>query len=495
MGSKTHAPGVDLEPLARHIQPTKGTPLVVDLDGTLLRSDLLVESWLLFLRRTPWRFWAPLVWLREGKAALKDRLAQETDIDVAVLPYSPQVVEVIEEARRSGRPVLLATASDRRLAERIAEHLGLFDEVMASDGLINLSARRKRDALVARFGAQGFDYIGNAHDDLPVFAAARQGFLASPQPGLARRAARLGEHIQEMPSNKAGIAGWLEATRLHQWLKNLLVFVPLLASHQIGDPLLLSHAVVAFVLFGLCASSVYLLNDLLDLPEDRQHPLKRHRPFAAGHLSIKAGLVLTPLLLFSAFGGALWVLPWEFTGVLAAYYVLTLAYTVDLKRRMMMDVMILAALYTLRVIAGATALAIAPTFWMLAFSMFVFLSLALVKRYAELHAAASKGRTGKTPGRGYFPADTGMIAAMGAAAGYLSVLVLALYIQDEATAALYSRPQIIWLACPLLLFWISRVWMLTHRGEMNEDPILFAVRDPVSLTVGFLFGLVFWVAT
>jgi 4-hydroxybenzoate polyprenyltransferase len=436
-----------------------------------------------------------LLWLWKGKAVLKERLASKTEIDVSALPYSHEVIGVIEAARRSGRTIVLATASDRRFAEQVAEHLGIFDEVIASNGRLNLSAQCKRDTLVARFGKRGFDYIGNSHDDLPTFAAARRAFLVAPQPGLTRRASRLGDHVECIPSDRADISDWLEAMRLHQWVKNVLVFVPLLASHQIGDPLLLSYAVVAFVLFGLCASSVYLLNDLLDLPEDRQHPLKRHRPFAAGRLSIKTGLVMTQLLLVSAFGGALWLLPWESAGVLAAYYVLTLAYTVDLKRRMVMDVIILAALYTLRVIAGATAMAIAPTFWMLAFSMFMFLCLALVKRYAELHAAASQGRTGQTPGRGYFPADTGMIAAMGAAAGYLSVLVLALYIQDEATAALYSRPQIIWLACPLLLYWISRVWMLTHRGKMNEDPILFAVRDPVSLTVGFLFGLVFLVAT
>lgn len=468
--------------------------LVVDLDGTLLRSDLLIESGLQFLRAQPHRFWEPWVWLTGGKAHLKARLARDNDLDVTRLPYAPEVIARIQAARQAGRRTVLATASNERFAQQVGAHLGLFDEIIASDGERNLSAHRKRDALVARFGDQGFDYIGNAHDDLPILAAARRGYLANPESGVARRAARLDRAVEILPGTGTRHREWLQALRLHQWLKNLLIFIPLLAAHQATDPLLLGQGVLAFLFFSLCASSVYLLNDLLDLPEDRQHPIKRHRPFAAGRLSIKQGLAAVPVLLLLAFGGAAWLLPWTFTAVLGLYYLLTLAYSLSLKRQMMVDVIVLAALYTMRVLAGAAAFGLPLTFWILGFSMFMFLSLALLKRYAELRSAADRGRTGMTPGRGYAPSDLEMLAPLGTASGYLSVLVLALYIQEDKTQALYTHPQLIWLACPLLLFWVSRAWMLTHRGQMNEDPLLFAIRDPSSLIVGFLLALVFWMA-
>ncbi len=476
--------------------PYAGTllPLVIDLDGTLLRSDLLVESGLLYLRNAPLRFWAPLAWLMQGKAVLKEKLAESVEIDVALLPYSLEVVERARSARAAGRQVVLATASDGKLARQVAEHLGIFDDVMASDGTSNLSAGRKRDALVVRFGEGRFDYIGNAHDDLHILAAARRGFLIHPEPGVAARGAAHGSNVEVIPTAAVGLSDWVKAFRLHQWLKNLLIFVPLLASHQIMDPMLLVSGLLAFLFFGLCASSVYLLNDLLDLPEDRRHPVKRERAFASGRLSVKTGLLLVPILLVVAFGGSLLLLPWEFAAALGVYYTLTLGYSIDLKRRMMVDVMVLAGLYTMRIIAGGAVFGLPLTFWILALSMFMFLSLALVKRYAELMSARVRGQSGKTPGRGYYPEDLEMLAALGASAGYLSVMVLALYIQDEGTASLYSHPELIWLACPILLFWISRMWMLTHRGEMNEDPVLFAARDRISLLVGALLALVFWLA-
>lgn len=251
---------------------------------------------------------------------------------------------------------------------------------------------------------------------------------------------------------------------------------------------------IAFFLFGLCASSVYLLNDILDLADDRHHASKRNRPFASGKLSIRDGLIAFPLLLVSAFVLAICFLPWPFVGALAGYYALTLAYSLFLKRYMAVDVIALAMLYTMRIIAGAAALALPLTFWILAFSMFIFLSLALVKRYAELLEARNKGEHEQTRGRGYYPVDLEMISSLGAASGYLSVMVLALYIYDQSTVQLYQYAHIIWLACPLLLFWITRIWMLTHRGAMHEDPVVFASHDRTSLIVGALFLLTFWVA-
>jgi 4-hydroxybenzoate polyprenyltransferase len=251
---------------------------------------------------------------------------------------------------------------------------------------------------------------------------------------------------------------------------------------------------LAFVLFGLCASSVYLLNDLLDLEDDRHHPTKRERPLAAGAFPIQHAVVLIPALLLVAFGTALAVLPFAFVLALGAYYVLTLAYSVWLKRMVIMDVVVLAMLYTMRIIAGALALGLALTFWILAFSVFIFLSLALVKRYSELFLARSKGIDAKARGRGYYPSDLEMLSSLGAAAGYLSVLVLALYIHDGATGMLYAQPEYIWFACPLLLFWISRTWLLAHRGQVHDDPVVFAIKDRVSQVVGALFVGVFLAA-
>lgn len=469
-------------------------PLVVDLDGTLLRSDLLLETGISFVRSKPLSLFKTFSWLAKGKAALKEGLAYATDIDVSVLPYDPKVIALIETERRSGRRVVLATASHHSLAERIAEHLQLFDQVMATDGELNLSAHRKRDLLIKHFGEQGFDYMGNSHDDILVWAAARKAYVVNPEFGVERRARVQGNVEQVIHSNPSGIKDWQKALRLHQWMKNLLIFVPLLAAHQLFNPVLLWQGILAFLLFGLCASSVYLLNDLLDLADDRHHHSKRHRPFAAGRLSIKSGLIAFPILLIISFAGAALLLHWQFTGVLLAYYVLTLVYSLSLKRQMAVDVLALAMLYTIRIIAGAAAFSLALTSWILAFSMFIFLSLALVKRYAELREARRKGHTEKTRGRGYYPDDLEMISSLGAASGYLAVMVLALYIQDRTTLTLYAQPQIIWLACPLLLYWITRVWMLTHRGQMHDDPVVFAIRDRISLVVGFLFCLVFWVA-
>jgi 4-hydroxybenzoate polyprenyltransferase len=470
-------------------------PLVVDLDGTLLRSDLLLETGMAFVRSAPLRLPQLFYWLRQGKAALKEGLAHATDIDVSVLPYDPEVIALIEAEKGRGRRIVLVTASHHSLAERVAEHLQLFDEVLASDALRNLSAHRKRDLLIERYGRLGFDYMGNSHDDVAVWAAARQAYVVNPHPGVESRAQAHGNVRQVLRSNSATARDWARALRLHQWLKNALIFVPLLAAHQFGAAWLLWQGVLAFVLFGLCASSVYLLNDLLDLADDRHHPSKRNRPFAAGRLPLRSGVVACPVLLVASLSGAALLLPWEFAGVLATYYVLTLAYSVSLKQYMALDVIVLAMLYTLRIIAGAAAFDLPLTFWILAFSMFIFLSLALVKRYAELKEAHRKGATGKARGRGYYPTDLEMISSLGASSGYLSVMVLALYINDQRATGLYAHPQVIWLACPLLLFWITRVWMLTQRGQMNDDPVVFAIRDRVSLGVGALFGLVFWLAT
>ena len=468
--------------------------MVVDLDGTLLRSDLLMETAMAFLRSQPLRVFKLLGWLLRGKSALKEGLALETWIDVSVLPYDTQVIEMIKTQQANGRMIVLATASHVSLAERIAEHLQLFDLVLASNANRNLSGTNKRDLLVAHFGEGGFDYVGNSKDDLPIWKVSRNAHVVNPDRGVESRVSAMRVVQPTLHTNTVKLRDWRKAMRLHQWLKNALIFVPLLASHRFTQFELMRDGVFAFFCFGLCASSVYILNDMLDLGDDRHHKTKCNRPFASGRLSIKAGLIAVPTLLILAFGAALTLLPWQFSAVMAAYYVVTLAYSLKLKRLMAVDVIVLAMLYTARIIAGVAAFSLTLTFWILAFSMFIFLSLAMVKRYAELRDARVREVTTLARGRGYYPGDLDMIASLGASSGYLAVMVLALYIQDVKTTELYVTPHVIWLACPLLLFWVTRVWMLTHRGEMNEDPVVFAMRDRTSQMIGAVFLLMFWIA-
>jgi len=476
-------------------QSTATRPFVVDLDGTLLQSDLLVETGFAFIRNYPVKFYEPILWMGKGKANLKEKLANNVDIDVTVLPYNEKVLELIRDKKQQGCKIILATASHVSLAEKIAQYLGVFDEVFATKAHQNLSSTQKKNLLVELYGESGYDYIGNSMDDVTVWESAYESYIVNPDMGVEKNVDQQEiQAVRIIKNRPPQLLEWAKALRLHQWMKNTLIFVPLLAGHQLFNGTLLLNGVIAFLLFGLCASSVYILNDLLDLNDDRHHTSKKHRAFAAGNISILHGVLAFPVLLAISILGSIFFLPIEFLLVLTVYYCLTIAYSFALKRLMAVDVIALAMLYTIRIIAGAAAFGMALTSWVLAFSMFIFLSLALVKRYAELREARFQGVVGKTRGRGYYPSDLEMVSSLGAASGYLSVMVLALYIQDTSTLILYSNPKIIWLACPLLLFWITRVWMLTHRGDMHDDPIVFAIRDKVSLIVGVLFGLVFSIA-
>lgn len=469
-------------------------PLVVDLDGTLIRSDLLVESAFVFLKQGPLQIFRIVLWLLTSRAYLKQQLAQTVMLDVTTLPYDQAVVELIQEERARGRRIVLATASHLIYARQIADHLGIFDEVIATEGSINLSSTRKAERLLKMFGKAGFDYAGNSKDDLAVWSCAQKAIVVNPERGVLGQAKKIGNMDQVINTKTSKVKSLIKALRVHQWAKNALIFVPLLASHQLTQLDKIADGIAAFILFGLCASSVYLLNDLLDIQDDRHHQTKSKRPFASGDLSIKSGLIIFPMLLIGSFLGSYLLLPLNFLFALVVYYILTVLYSFSLKRIVVMDVIALALLYTMRMIAGTFAFEVDITFWMLAFSMFIFLSLALVKRYTELAEARNAGNIEKARGRGYYPDDLEMISSLGAAAGYISVMVLALYIQDETTISLYTQPHFIWLACPILLFWVSRVWLLAHRGQMHDDPVVFAIKDKTSIFVGLLFGLIFWLA-
>ncbi|PXV57250.1 4-hydroxybenzoate polyprenyltransferase [Dyella jiangningensis] len=452
-------------------------PLCVDLDGTLIRSDLLVESALALLSRSPLSLFSMFGWLLGGKAHLKREIAKRTVLDAAHLPYNDEVVAWVRE-QQAVRPVVLCTASDAGLAETVAKHVGGFDAVLASDGERNLSGTQKAQALIDRYGERGFDYVGNAKVDLKVWKHARAAVTVEAGSSLRQAASRVTTVDKRFELPGTSLRDWLKAFRVHQWIKNALVFLPMLAAHRLFDADAALATVLAFACFSLCASSVYITNDLLDLASDRQHHRKRQRPFAAGHLPLLAGPVVAIGLLLVSFGLAA-LLHEVFVAVLAGYYLLTSAYSLRFKRIVMLDVVVLATLYTSRIVAGTAAIHTKPSFWLLAFSMFLFLSLAMVKRFIELLSAQRAGKINAS-GRGYDVGDIPLVQSLGAASGYLSVLVLALYIDSPDSRALYHHPHYLWLLCPVLLYWVSRTWAIAHRGVMHDDPVVFAVTDRLS---------------
>lgn len=466
---------------------SESVPLCVDLDGTLIHSDLLVESALALLSRNPLLLLSMLGWLLRGKAYLKREIASRVALDATHLPYNAEVVAWVREQQML-RIVALCTASDAGLAHAVADHVGGFDTVLASDGERNLSGSNKAQLLVEHYGERGFDYIGNAKVDLKVWKHARAAITVESGSSLSKAAAGVTTVAKRFELPGASARQWLKALRVHQWVKNALVFLPLLAAHRLFDMDAVLATVLAFVCFSLCASSVYITNDLLDLAADRQHHRKRKRPFAAGHLPLIAGPVVAAGLLIVSFGLAL-LLHEVFVAVLAGYYVLTTAYSLRFKRVVMLDVVVLATLYTSRIVAGTAAIHTKPSFWLLAFSMFLFLSLAMVKRYIELLAAQKAGKINAS-GRGYDVGDIPLIQSLGAASGYLSVLVLALYIDSPDSRVLYHHPHYLWLLCPLLLYWISRTWAIAHRGIMHDDPVVFAVTDKLSRVVLMIAAVV-----
>ena len=460
-------------------------PLGVDLDGTLVKTDLLLESFLALVKQRPLALLLLPLWLLRGKAHLKREIAQRVTLDVTCLPYREPLLLFLQAEHKLGRKLILATAADQRIAQQIADHLGIFDTVIGSDGTVNLSGEAKAQALENTCSGP-FAYAGDAPIDLQVWQRAQSAVLVG---GGVKFASQL-KHVEHIFIEERRPKQLLRALRLHQWAKNVLIFLPLLLAHQAANLPSVLAAALAFLAFGLCASSVYVQNDLLDLEADRHHRSKRFRPFASGAFSIKSGLLLAPLLLLAAAATALLLSP-AFLGVLALYFVTTFSYSLFFKQKAVIDVLMLAGLYTVRIVAGGVAVGVGLSPWLLAFSMFFFLSLAYVKRFTELRDLPL---TASLRSRGYVSGDLEGLADLGVASGYISVLVVALYINSEAVQTLYRTPAALWLLCPLLLYWLSRVWLLTRRGEMHDDPVIFALKDRNSYVIGGLAVLVAVVA-
>ncbi len=461
--------------------------LVVDLDGGLLRSDIAYESFWAGLS-DDWRALPRLLkGLAQGPQELRRQLARSDRTDPATLPYNPAVLDYIRDWRARGGRTALVTGRDRLWAEKIAAALGLFDEVHGAAPGLDLGPASKPAWLVEHFGAGRFAYLGRGRADLPNWQNAGLIVTLDSSAALDARLGELGPPVVRLTREaRVGPPAILRALRPHQWLKNLLVFVPMLAAHEIGA-VTIGQTTLAFVAFCLVASSVYIVNDLFDLRADRNHPRKRLRPFASGAVAIPTGMAtaLTLILAGLAIGHALGP---KFFAALLFYSVTTAAYSLIFKRRLVIDICLLAGLYTVRILGGGFATGISLTVWLLGLSVFFFFSLAAVKRQAELVDSRIRGAAGAS-GRGYQVEDLPIVSTMAVAAGYVSVLIMALYVNQPQVVQFYSYPKALWGICPIMLYWLSRMVMVTHRGEMNDDPLVFAARDGTSLLCLGLTGV------
>jgi len=463
--------------------------LVVDLDGTLTPVDTLHELWLLEFKRRPLKALALLSSAFSSRATFKRVLAENHIDGLENLPLAPDIVDIIQDARNNGRTTILATGASEVVATALAHKTGLFDDVHSSRGDVNLTGKRKAHHLVERFGRRGFTYIGNSVQDVPVWAEAHTAIVVSPSTRLVRKAATVCDSVTHVDPRRSTIKTWIKALRVHQWTKNFLLFLPLLASHQLGQVRLWIDNILAFLLFSLLASATYIINDILDLAADRRHATKRERPFAAGILTVKSGVLVSGFLgLLVLFGCVVWLpplLPW-----LGVYALLTLTYSFALKMLAILDCMTLSLLYVIRVLAGAATAGLTNSFWLIGFALFFFFGMALAKRYSEVQRYTQASRS--LPGRGYIHSDGQLVLSLGVTSSQASVLLAALYLNSPEVALRYDKPAILWAILPILMLWIGYLWLTAHRGKLNDDPIVFAIQDPwsrlaaASLTITFV---------
>lgn len=464
----------------------EGPVLFIDMDGTLFATDLLWEACVGLLKKRPSLVLLMPLWLLRGRAGFKQAISDRHAPDPTALPYREDVLAYLRDRKSAGTRLVLATASTRAWAESVAAHLGLFDDVLTSDGEKNLKGSHKLTAIQAYCESRGFDhwgYMGDSSADLPIWAQAPESHAVAPSSSTLARARARTQAIRVFGRRPSRVRAVVKALRPHQWVKNTLLFVPLLLARQYTDLEKSAAALIAFATFSLCASAVYVINDLLDVEADRAHPRKRRRPFASGALPMTWGPPLATVLLLASIGGAAVTLSPRFVLVLVLYMLATSAYSALLKKLLLVDVLVLASLYTLRLFAGGVATGVAVSEWLLAFSIFFFTSLAFAKRHIEMARLKYEGKAA-AKGRGYRVEDISLLESFGATSGYLAVLVFAFYVHD-GLPHFYNQRWLLWLTCPLLLFWISRLWFLAKRGTIHDDPVVFAVTDKTSLVVGF----------
>jgi len=461
-------------------------PLCVDLDGTYVRTDTLHEHLLTNVTQSTLKTLLSFKEILKGKAQFKAELSNIKDFSAAHLPINEQVVSLVS-GQISERETILVTGASSQIATAVLKENDLFTSSISSDGLTNLTGENKRDRLVDEFGEKGYDYIGNDYVDWPVFESAQKGYLISRDKKLIEETQSRFEHVECILEKPRQLKDWLRLLRVHHWMKNILIFIPLFLEHRVFDLHLIWMSALCFIAFSLLASMTYLLNDLHDIRADRQNATKSNRPLASGLISISEGIRLAGCL-FLIFTLLLFLLPKALIGVLIIYLLTTVSYTLYIKQILFLDVVTLACLQTLRIIAGIVAIDANYSFWVLSFSIFFFLSLALAKRVAELKNLRKENRT-ETVGRGYVVGDIDVIVPAGISAGNISVLIVALYINSEKVIQMYQAPQFLWIICLLLIYWLGRIWIVTARGYMTEDPLIYATKDRISLLtfLGFAF--------
>lgn len=451
-------------------------PLVIDLDGTLTPTDTLVESVAQLVKRNPLNIFRVLFWLlfAGGKAEFKQRVAENVGFSAIRLPWREDFIAWLRSQRDSGRQIILATAAHESIATEVSRKLRLFDGVIATNGAANLKGAAKLAAIQELVGDR-FAYAGDSRADLAIWGSASTAILVDVSRSTSKRAHHLAAVEKEFIYPAASTRVWLRALRVHQWIKNVLLLVPMCAAFAFYDLKKDAMVLLAILAFSMAASATYIMNDIWDLASDRQHPRKRARPFASGELSLLHGVGVAFALLALAVILAWWISP-QFGSMLLAYIFLTTWYSWTLKKYVLIDVIMLAMLYTFRVLAGAVATDIVLTPWLLAFCIFIFFSLALVKRCAELVTLRESGKVG-VHGRDYQVGDLAVLWPLGVGASLCSVVVFGLYIGTPGAAMQYANANVLWAVGIGLLYWISRLWIKTARGEMHDDPIVFAMRD------------------
>ena len=465
-------------------------PLIVDLDGTLVKTDTLHELAIARFKNNPIKFFAMLLssFRKGGKAFIKKQLASNTYISIENLPYNTAFLEYLSKEKESGRELVLCTAADEIIANKIASHIGIFSSVIASDGKNNLVGINKSNLLVELFGKKGFDYAGNSKDDLRVWQDSKNAILVNASPYVKSRASKRGNVVKIFKNNNLNFNILKNIFRFHQWLKNLLIFVPMIAAHQLSNISEWSISIAAFISFSLCASAVYIINDIIDLENDRLHPRKKDRPFASGNFPIWGGACIAPIVFLFSFILAANI-NMVFFNWLAFYFLITTLYSFYIKKIILVDCFVLALLFTSRILAGGAAVQDSISFWLLAFSIFLFLSLAFLKRFSELKILLLNGNT-KAHGRGYLTEDINFVQNIGIASGNTAILIFALYFNSDAVIGLYKIPEMILIAIPFMLLWIYFMWMSAHKGKMHDDPLVFAVKNIYSIVLIALTSLV-----
>jgi 4-hydroxybenzoate polyprenyltransferase len=470
----------------------KETALCLDLDGTLIRSDALFESIFQLVKVNPLLLIMVPIWLLKGKPNLKEEIDKRIDFKAEGLPYNQELIDYAISERDKGRKVYLATASHISIADKVAKHLNIFDGVYATKDGYNLKSDKKAKVLNEEFGIGKYVYAGDAKVDYNVWKDAAAAIVVSNNKSFIEGVNKSFRVEKSFYKEVNVFKKIIKEIRVYQWVKNLLLFLPILLAHTLGNVTDLTNVVIGFFSFSISASFVYVLNDLLDLDSDRSHPRKKKRPLASGDLPIQVGISLVPILLVVGVGLS-FLLSQTFQLILLSYIIITTAYSFSLKKVPILDIILLATLFTSRIVAGAFAANVDLSMWILAFSMFFFMNLAVLKRYTELLVMKKKNEI-EAKGRGYHIEDMGLLLSMGPAAGFLSVLVFVLYIDSTQATGLYSEPKLLWMITPVFLYWISRIWHLSVRGKMTDDPIVFTGKDKVSYIVGLIIFIIAYLA-